>query len=82
MNSVGSSLMMLESRRPFASAGEPGMTTCRPGTWANQVCRLLVCCGPWPQPFPMIALIVTGIFARPPDMKRHGAIQLTIWSIE
>src|SRR5437660_1244852 len=52
MNRVGSSLMMLDSSRPLASAGEPGITTCRPGTCANHACRLLVCYGPWPQPLP------------------------------
>jgi hypothetical protein len=30
----------------------------------------------------MMARIVTGILARPPDMKRHGAIQFTTWSSE
>src|SRR2546425_2684369 len=73
MNTVGSSLMMLDSKRPLASAGEPGVTTCNPGMWANHEYKLFECCGPWPHPLPMIARIVRGIRLRPPEANRHGA---------
>ena len=37
---------------PLASAGVEGITTFKPGIWADQACRLCECCGPRLPPTP------------------------------
>ena len=65
---VGKFEKIEESSNPLASKGDEGKTTESPGKFANQECKLLPCCGPWPQPFPITALIVSGKFDFPDDL--------------
>jgi len=53
---------------PEANTSFTGMTTRSPGTCANHDCRLCECCGPWPQPRPIIMRITSGTRPRPPNM--------------
>src|SRR5262249_49801265 len=67
-NTTGLSSSILAISRPLASCGVEGMTTLSPGTCANQACKLWECCGPWPQPRPMIIRSVIGTLDWPPNM--------------
>ena len=79
MTGLGSSIA--ESSRPLASSAVAGMTTLRPGTWANHASRLCECWAAAPVPEPSGARSTIGTVAAPPSMKWILAAWLTIWSI-
>ena len=65
----------------MASAAVAGMTTLRPGTWANHASRLWECWAAAPVPEPSGARSTMGTDMAPPSMKWIFAAWLTIWSI-
>ena len=79
MTGLGSSIA--ESSRPLASPAVAGITTLRPGTWANHASRLCECWAAAPVPEPSGARSTIGTVAAPPSMKWILAAWLTIWSI-
>ena len=80
MNMTGLSDRIAVFSRPLASYGVDGMTTSRPGTWANQASRLCE----WVAascPQPAGVRITRGTLAWLPNMEWIFAALLTIWSI-
>ena len=81
MNSTGSSSRMALFSSPYASAGDEGATTFRPGVCANMTSRLCECWAVSCAPAPPGVRITIGTATLPPNICEILAAWFTTMSI-